>query len=136
MEGFHNAFDHPYKLVVRGGHDRVLCQKVANGRRGVAEIEQKRRWGALCGVFQREGEATWVLPGRPGSKGDTGLALKPPIVETDGGERLDGGMGQCQLSSHHDDEVQVTETHVCSWDPANRVVSHPRLDLEHAKAPT
>ena len=26
-------------------------------------------------------------------------------VEADGGERLDGGMSQCQLSSHRDDEV-------------------------------
>ena len=25
-------------------------------------------------------------------------------------------MSQCQLSSHHDDEVQVTEVHVCAWD--------------------
>ena len=47
----------------------------------------------------------WVLPGWLGSKGDAGLALKPPIVETDGGERLDGGVGQRQLSSHSDDDV-------------------------------
>ena len=50
-----------------------------------------------------------VLPGRLGSRGDAGLALKPPVVEADGGERLDGGMGQRQLSSHRDDEVQVTK---------------------------
>ena len=49
------------------------------------------------------------LPGWLGSKGDAGLALKPPVAGADGGERLDGEMGQRQLSSHHDDEVQVTE---------------------------
>ena len=52
-----------------------------------------------------EGEAAPVLPGLLGSKGDTKLALKPLVVEADGGERLDGGVSQCQLSSHHDDEV-------------------------------
>ena len=46
-----------------------------------------------------------VLPGWLGSKGDAGLALKPPIVEVDGGERLDGDVGQRLLSSHRDDEV-------------------------------
>ena len=48
------------------------------------------------------------------SKGDTGLTLKPPVVEADEGERLDGGVGQRQLSSYHDDEVYVTKTHVCT----------------------
>ena len=105
MEGFRDAFDHPHKLVVRGGRDRALCHKVANGRRGVVETKRKRRRGALCRVFWREGEAAWVLPGWLGSKGDAGPALKPPVVEADGGERLDGGVGQHQLSSHHDDEV-------------------------------
>ena len=114
VEGFRDAFIHPYKLIVRGGRDHALRHKVANGRRGVAETEQKRRRGALCGVFRREGEAARVLPGWLGSKGDTGLALKPPVVEADGGEILDGGMGQHQLSSYCDDEVQVTETHVCA----------------------
>ena len=47
----------------------------------------------------------WVLPGWLRSKGDAGLALKPPVVEVDGGERLDGDVEQCQLSSHRDDEV-------------------------------
>ena len=105
MEGFHDAFDHPHELIVRGGWDHALCHKVANGRRGVAETEQKRCQGAPCGVFWREGEAAWVLPRQLGSKGDARLAFKPPIVETDGGERLDGGVGQRQLSSHRDDEV-------------------------------
>ena len=59
-------------------------------------------------------EATQVLPGRLGFQGDAELALKPPIVEADGGERLDGGVSQCQLSSYRDDKVQVTEAHVCS----------------------
>ena len=136
VEGFYDAFDHPHELVVRGGLDRVLCHKVVNGRRGVAETERKRHRGAPCGVFRREGEAARVLPGRLGSEGDTGLALKPPVAEADGGERLDGEMGQCQLSSNRDDEVQVTEIHMCARDPADCVVSHPRSDLERAKAPT
>ena len=136
MEGFRDAFDHPHELVVHGGRDRALCHKVANGRCGVAETERKHLWGAPCGVFQREGEAAWVLPGWLGSKGDIGLVLKPPIVEADGGERLDGEMGQRQLSSHRDDEVQVTETHVCARDLADCMVSHPRPDLECAKSPT
>ena len=33
----------------------------------------------------REGEAALVLPGLLGSKGDTKLALKPLVVEVDGG---------------------------------------------------
>ena len=105
MEGFCDAFDHPHKLVVHEGWDRALCHKVANDRHGVAETERKHRRGAPCGVFWREGEAAWVLPRWLGSKGDTGPALKPPIVEANGGERLDGGMGQRQLSSDRDDEV-------------------------------
>ena len=114
MEGFCDAFDHPHKLVVRGGGDRALCHKVACGRRGIAETERKRRWGAPCGVFWRGGEAARVLPRLLWSKGDAELALEPPIVEVDGGERLDGDVGLRQLSSHRDDEVQVTETHVCT----------------------
>ena len=43
-------------------------------------------------------------------------------------------MGQCQLSTQCDDEIQVTETHVCARDLADCVVSHPRPDLERAKA--
>ena len=105
MEGFHDAFDHPHELVVRGGRDRALCHKVANGRRGVAETKRKRRWGAPCGVFRREGEAARGLPRWPGSEGDIGLVLKPLVVEADGGERSDGNVGQRQLSSHRDDEV-------------------------------
>ena len=136
MEGFHDAFDHHHELVVHGGRDRALRHKVANGRRGVAKTERKRHRGAPCKVFRREGEAAWILPRRLGSKGDARLALKPPVVEADGGERLDGCVGQRQLSSHRDNEVQVTEMHVCAWDPADCMASHPRLDLEHAKAPT
>ena len=136
MEGLCDAFNHPHKLVVREGRDRALCHQVASGRRGVAETEQKCRRGAPCGAFRREGEAAWVLPGRPGSKGDAGIALKPPIFEANGGESLDGGVGQRQLSSHRDDEVQVTEMHMSAQDPADCVVSHLRPDLECAKAPT
>ena len=105
MEGFCDAFDHPHELIVHGGRDRALGHKVAYGRRGVAETEWKRHRGAPCGVFRREGEVAWVLPGRLGSKVDAGLALKPPVVEADGGERLDGDMGKRQLSSHRDNEV-------------------------------
>ena len=136
MEGFHDAFDHPHELVVRGGRDRALCHKVANGRRGIAETERKCCWGAPCGVFWREGEVVQVLPGRLGFEGDAGPALKPPVAGADGGERLDGEMGERQLSSHCDDEVQVAETHVCARDLADCVVSHLMPNLEHAKAPT
>ena len=83
----------------------MLCHKVANGLYGIAETEREHYWGAPCGVFYREGEAARVLPRWLGSEGDTGLALKPPIVEVDGGERLDGDVGQRLLSSHRDDEV-------------------------------
>ena len=58
-------------------------------------------------------ERVMVLPRLLGSKGDTELALKPLVVAADGGERLNGGVSQRQLSSHHDDEVQVTEAHMC-----------------------
>ena len=109
---------------------------MANGCRGVAETERKRHRGAPYGVFRREGEAARVLPGRLGSEGDTELVLKPPVAGANGGERLDGEMGQRQLSSHRDNEVHVTKTHVCARDAADCVVSHPRPDLEHAKAPT
>ena len=50
-------------------------------------------------------ERVMVLPRLLGSKGDTELVLKPLVVEADGGERLDGGVSQCQLSSHRVDEV-------------------------------
>ena len=105
MERFHNTFNHPHEPIVRGGWDHALCHKVANDRRGVVETEWKHYRGTPCGVFRREGEATRVLPRRLGSHGDIELALKPPIVEDDGGERLDGGVSQCQLTSHRDDEV-------------------------------
>jgi len=90
VEGFHDAFDHPHKLVVCGGWDRALCHKVANSRRGVAETKRKHRQGAPCGVFRREGEAAWVLSRWLGSKGDAVLTLRPPVVEANGGERETG----------------------------------------------
>ena len=105
VEGFCDAFDHPHELIVRGGRDHALCHKVANGRRGIAKTEQKRCRGALCRVFWREGEVAWVLPGWLGSRGDVEPALKPPIVEANGGERLGGGVGQRQLSPYRDNEV-------------------------------
>ena len=76
MEGFYDAFDHPHELVVHGGWDRALGHKVAYGRRGVVETEQKCHRGASCGAFWREGEVVWVLPRWLGSKGDAGLALR------------------------------------------------------------
>jgi len=136
MEGFCDAFDHPHELVVHEKQDHVLGHQVAYGRRGVAEIEQKRYRGAPCGAFRREGDAAQGLLGRLGSKGDVELALKPLVAEVGGGERLDGRVGQRQLSSQCDNEVQVTETDVCARNPADCVVSHPRPDLERAKSPT
>ena len=121
-----------------------MCHKVANSPYGVAETEQKHYRGTPYKVFRREGfpsseprhdvgvrerEATRVLPGWLGSQGDAELALKPPVVEVDGGERLDGGVSQCQLSSHCDHEVQVTEAHVCARDLADSVASHPWPDV-------
>ena len=105
MEGFYDAFDHPHELIAHGGWDHALGHKVAYGHRGITETEWKCHRGAPCGVFWREGEVARVLPGWLGSEGDTGLALKPPVAEADGGDRLDGEMGQRQLSSHRDDEV-------------------------------
>ena len=120
MEIFCDVFDYPHKLIVRGWQDHVSCHKVANGHRSVAETERKRCQGTPYVVFRRKGsssgkprhvvgvgkgEAALVLPGLLGSKGGIELALKPLVVEADVGERLDGRMSQCQLSSHHDDEV-------------------------------
>ena len=72
-----------------------------------------------------------------GSQGDTELVLKPPVVEVDGGERLDGGVSQCQLSSHRDDEVQVPKAQVCAWDPIDAVTSHswPDVNVRMCKGP-
>ena len=93
---------------------------MASDRRGVAETEQKCCRGAPHVAFRREeplsgrpchavvvekGEATLVLLGLLGSKGDAELAPKPLVVEADGGERLDGGVHPYQLSSHYDDEI-------------------------------
>ena len=94
--------------------------KVANSCRNIAETEWKHCRGAPYEMFWREGfssseprhdvgiregEVARVLPRWLGSQGDAELALEPPIVEADGGERLDGGVSQCQLSSHRDDKV-------------------------------
>jgi len=77
-----------------------------------------------------------VLPGLPWSKGGAELATKPLMVKAVGGKRSDGGVRPYQLSSHRDDEIQVPKMHVCAWDPADVVVSHPWPGLERAKAPT
>ena len=144
MERFHNLFDHPHKFIVHGRWEHALCHKVANGRRGAAETERKHCRGAPYVVFWREGsssgkschvigvgkgEVALVFPGLLGSQRDTKLVLKPLVVEADGGERLDGGMSQCQLSSHRDDEVQVTEVHVYARDLADSMASHPWPDV-------
>ena len=120
VERFRDVFDHPHELVVHGRQNHASCHKVANDRRSVVEIERKRCRGAPYVVFRREGsssekpchvvgvgkgEAALVLLGLLGSKGDIELALKPLVVEADGGERLDGGVSPCQLSSHRDNEV-------------------------------
>ena len=120
MERLHDMFAHPHELIVHERLNHASCHKVANGCRSVAETEQKRYRDALYVAFQREGssskrlcyvigvgkgEATLGLSGLLGSEGDAELAPKPLMVEADGGERLDGGVSQRQLSSHHDDEV-------------------------------
>ena len=120
MERLCVVIKHPHELAVCRRLNHALCHKVANGRRGVAETKQKRYRGAPYVMFRREesfsgrpchiivigkGEAMLVLPGLLGSEGDAELAPKPLVVEADGGERLDGRMSQCQLSSHRDDEV-------------------------------
>ena len=56
-------------------------------------------------VIVGKGEATLVLPGLLGSKGDAELVPKPLVVEADGGERSDGGVRPYQLSSHRDNEI-------------------------------
>ena len=56
-------------------------------------------------VVVGKGEATLVLSGLLGSKGDAELAPKPLVVEDDGGERLDGGLRPYQLSSQCNDEI-------------------------------
>ena len=120
MERLRDVFDYPHELIVRGRLNPASCHKVANGRRSVAETERKRCRGAPYVASRRErfssgepchvvgvgkGEAALVVPKLLGSQGDTELALEPLVVEADGGERLDGGVGQHQLSSHHDDEI-------------------------------
>ena len=93
----------------------MSCHKVANSRRSIVETEWKRCWGVPYVVFRREGsssgrphhvigvgkgKAMLVLPGLSGSEGDAELVVKTLVVEADGGERLDGDVSQCQLSSH------------------------------------
>ena len=152
MERFHDVFDHPHELIIHEEWDHALCHKVANDRRSVAETEWKRCRGTPYVVFRRErlssgeprhvfgireGEAAQVLLGWLGSQGDTELALKPPVVEADGGKRLNGSVSQCQLFSHRDDEVQVSEAHVCTRDPADTVASHlwPNVSVGMRKGP-
>ena len=120
MDGLRVVFNYPHELAVRGWLNHAQCHEVASGRRGVAETEQKRHQGAPHVAIRREvplfgkschvvvvgkGEATLVLPGLLGSKGDAELAPRRLVAEDDGGERLDGGLHSYQLSSHRDDEI-------------------------------
>ena len=120
MESLYIMFYCPHELAVRGWLNHVLCHEVASGRRGVAETERKRCRGAphvalrgevpLSGrschiIVVGKGDATLVLPGLQGSKGDAELVPTLIVVEHDGGERLDGGLRPYQLSFHRDDEI-------------------------------
>ena len=63
-------------------------------------------FGRSCHIILvGKGEATLVLPGLLGSKGDAELAPKPLVVEDDGEERLDADLHPYQFSSHRDDEI-------------------------------
>ena len=59
------------------------------------------------------------------------------LIEAGGVERLNDDRRLCQLSLHHDDEVQVPEAHVCTQYPADVVTSHsrPGVDVETRKSP-
>ena len=90
MERLRDVFDHPHKLIVRGGWNHALHHKMANGPYDVAETEQEhcrgtsdevfwREWlpsGKPChDIGEQEGEAAHVLLGWPGSQEGTELAL-------------------------------------------------------------
>ena len=66
------------------------------------------RFGDLDFIVMVEGELAWapvvVQPFHSIGLNVNTAMLKPPVVAADGGERLDGGVSQCQLSSHRDDE--------------------------------
>ena len=102
---------------------------MASDRRGVAETKRKRYRGTPRVPFQREeslskrprhvivvgkGEGTLVLLGLLESKGGAELAPKPLMVKAIGGKRSDGDVRPYQLSSHHDDEIQVPKMHMCA----------------------
>ena len=60
----------------------------------------------LCHIIVvGKGEATLVLPGLLGSRGDAELAPTLLVVEDDGGERLDGGLRPYQLSPHREGKI-------------------------------
>ena len=76
VERFRDMLDHPHELVVCGRQDHASCHKVANGRRSIAETEQKRCRDAPYVVFRREGSSS----GKPHrvtgvEKGEAALVL-------------------------------------------------------------
>ena len=48
----------PHELIVRGWQNHASCHKVANGRRSIAETEQKHCRDAPYVVFRREGSSS------------------------------------------------------------------------------
>jgi len=62
-------------------------------------------FGRSCHIVVGKGDATLVLPGLQGSKGDAELAPTLLVVEDDGGERWDGGLRPYQVSFHREDEI-------------------------------
>jgi hypothetical protein len=77
--------------------------------------------------------------------GDTGLrGVQPQLlksldgrVEVGGVKEADGGASLRQSSLRGDNKVQAPKTHVCAWDLAFAVASHPRpaKDDETRKRP-
>ena len=60
MERLDDMFNHPHKLIIRGGWNCALRHKVINGLCGVVETEQEHCRGAPGEVFRGE----WLSPGK------------------------------------------------------------------------
>ena len=54
MERLHDVFDHPHELVIRGGWNHALHQKVTNGLCGIAKSKREHCQDALDEVFWGE----------------------------------------------------------------------------------